>query len=246
MYKRQVVDWLNGRFNDPKNLNAGKVKSFAKALLGHDYSMAIDTHFMRAFGMLSGQPRAWMMPNWVVISPDHLGKLKTPLKDGTFSDQPSYIRKGMKENDKGKMVLTYEINPRMAWDSGSVSKQKLAAVPTVYRAQPTSPAEYRMLEDYMNSIAKELGITGPQAQASLWLAMADRTGVTGSSRGTFMSIFRQAISRRADELGISELEVLHEFLRSGRALSFLGAGLGITGIGAAATRETEELGSVQS
>ena len=152
----------------------------------------------------------------------------------------------MKKNDKGKMVMTYRIHPPKAWKSGTVSKEKLAAVPTVYRSAPPSDAEYRMLEDYMNGIAKELGITGPQAQASLWLSMAERTGVEGSSRGTFMSIFRLAISRRADELGISELEVLHQFLRSGRALSFLGAGLGITGIGAAARRETEELGSVQS
>jgi len=245
-----MVNWLNGEFNDPKNLNAPKVKSFAKGLLGHGYSMAIDTHFMRAFGMLSGNPRAWMEPNWVDISPDHLKALGLkPLKgkrSGEFSDAANYITKGMKKNDKGKMVLKYRINPTLAWASRSINNEKLAAVPTVYRSAPTSDAEYRMLEDYMNGIAKEMGITGPQAQASLWLSMAERTGVTGSSRGTFMSIFRQAISRRADELGISELEVLHQFLRSGRALSFLGAGLGITGIGAAATRETEELGSVQS
>ena len=244
---QMMVNWLNGEFNDPTNLSAPKVKSFAKALLGHDYSMAIDTHFMRAVGMLSGNPAAWMEPKWVDISPDNLKALGlTPLKDGTFSDQANYITKGMVKNDKGKMALKYRINPTLAWKSRSINNEKLAAVPTVYRPAPTSNAEYRMLEDYMNGIAKEMGITGPQAQASLWLSMAERTGVEGSSRGTFMSIFRQAISRRADELEVSELEVLHQFLRSGRALSFLGAGLGITGIGAAATRETEELGSVQS
>jgi hypothetical protein len=236
-----IVSWLSSTYDDPDNFNKPKVRAFIKSLLGHDYSIAIDVHFMRSMGMLSGDPTAWMKPNWSVISADNLKQLGIPVnRDGTPSLRHGFLRKTEKIYKK-KKEITYEINALQGLDGKALNLEDLQKIPSVFADAP-SDTEYGALEEFINGIATELGIRGPQAQASLWLAMAERTGVKGGSRGTVMDIFRGIIADRALARGIPEEQVLHEFLTSGKAFSFLGAALGITAyqMGASPEEQAQE------
>ena len=72
--------------------------------------------------------------------------------------------------------------------------------------------EYAAFEDFMNALGGELGMTGPQVQAALWMGAADRTGVDPLSQGTFMQLLRNRADRRAKMTGTTREEVLREFI----------------------------------
>jgi len=238
-----VVSWLRSRWDDPVTFDKQKVRGFVKSLLGHDYSIAIDVHFMRSMGMLASDPTPWLAPGFAPITLERLKELGGPLLND-LGEPNMRLRSLLKKKEKmyeGELEVTYFINPKKALKAEAVNIEQLRGSPSVFASAPDSN-EYGALEAFINEIATELGATGPQAQASLWLAMAERTGVKGSSRGTVMDIFRGIIADRAKARGVPEVQVLHEFLTSGRAFSFLGAALGITAyqMGASPEQQAQE------
>ena len=66
----------------------------------------------------------------------------------------------------------------------------------------------------MYDLGDELGMTGPQVQANLWMGAADRTGVDPSSQGTFMELLRVRADKQAKKTGKSRSEVIKEFIRN--------------------------------
>ena len=72
----------------------------------------------------------------------------------------------------------------------------------------------KAFEKYMNEIGQELGMTGPQVQANLWMGGAAKTGVDESSLGTFMQILRNRADKRAKEIGTTRSAVLQDFIKN--------------------------------
>jgi hypothetical protein len=230
-----LIPWIRGAPDDPLTYNKQKVRAFADALLGGTRSVAIDIHFMRQMGMLSGSPRAWMEPNWATIAPDRLIEYGLRAnQNGKPSLQYGFVKK---VKDEYKIDIDLAIETTKNWDTpitidGRPGVVGLKDIPSVYQSAPTAN-EYGKLEKFWQEIAKEVSaeqgfeITPVQAQASIWMAMAERTGVTPGSQGTVLTILRDMLRKKAKKEKIPVVHALHKFLNNGWAISFLGALFGI-------------------
>ena len=90
--------------------------------------------------------------------------------------------------------------------------------------------EYKAFEDFTNKLAGEMGMTGPQLQASFWMGAAQRTGVDPLSQRTFMEIFDDIASQRAAERGLSKQKVIKNFMRRNQPLVLPLAAVGGAGL----------------
>ena len=77
----------------------------------------------------------------------------------------------------------------------------------------------------MFELGQELGLTGPQVQASLWMGAARRTGVDPTSQTTFMGAMRDRAATTAAKRGTTADQVLFDMIMNKRAMSVpFGAG----------------------
>ena len=131
---------------------------------------------------------------------------------------------------------------------GVVKMEDIADEPRVF-AQMPDDNEYDAFEKYVNELAGELGMTGPQLQANLWMGAGSRTGLHEGSKGTFMDLLKKRADDRAKQLGLKpkfdeatgqyispRAQVLDEFIRN-RGLLEMGGAMG--GLGAAAKYATD-------
>lgn len=96
------------------------------------------------------------------------------------------------------------------------------------KTRGVSPLEYGGLEEFGRGQAAELGMTPAQYQASLWMGLADETGVANPQ--IFMQSFNDALERTAAARGVKPKKALDDFLR-GKAplLGLSGAAAGLYG-----------------
>jgi hypothetical protein len=166
-----------------------KPRGFTQSLLGSGKNIAADLHFTRYMAMASGSPE-WLGTS-TEISATLLNKLRS--KYGDEVDRWTKI-----STDKtGKEKIQFQ--PKNAVTKGGIDMADLADEPTVFTGKPNDN-EYKAFEDYMHELGKELGMTGPQVQANLWMGASQRTGLADESQGTFMQLFRN----RADERAAAE------------------------------------------
>ena len=85
--------------------------------------------------------------------------------------------------------------------------------------------EYKAFEDFMYEMGQELGLTGPQAQAALWMGAAKKTKVADESQVTFMQALRDRADTRAKKTGQTREQVLYDFIMNKGLLSASGAGV---------------------
>jgi len=76
-----------------------------------------------------------------------------------------------------------------------------------FKKSPT-PTQYKFIEEFQAGIAKELGMTPAQFQASVWIG--GDTGVADPR--PFMDVFRDVLERTAKKEGIGKKEVLQKFI----------------------------------
>jgi hypothetical protein len=122
----------------------------------------------------------------------------------------------------------FKFNASQAVKSGLVDIEDIRNIPGVYGTSPGK--DYGAIAEFITDLAAERGITPAQAQASIWLAAGDRTGVSGLSRGTFVDALRARLFEEAKDRPV--LEVIHDWVNNRGLISFL---VGLTG-GAAAKK----------
>jgi hypothetical protein len=185
---------------DPK-LNP-KPRGFIQSLIGNPTNIAADLHFTRYMAMASGSPE-WLNTS-SQISADLAGQLRAKYGE----DIENYLT--TKKGDDGKPIINFRA--KSAVKDGVAQLDDIKDEPTVFAGKPNDN-EYRAFERYMNELGKELGMTGAQVQANLWMGAAQRTGLADESQGTFMQLLRARAAKRAEKEGITQQEVLRRFVR---------------------------------
>ena len=242
-HAKLVAKWIAGKWNSPVSADE-KVRAFANSLLGNPTNVAVDVHLMRFLGMTSikagRDPVPWLKTGYQDISKKDLNRIiknmkrpdGTPLKDALTSLKKRKLLRG----EPG----AYEFDAKSAVKKKAISLasgdegEELWRIQSIWNDAPGSSARYQLIEDYVNSLARQWNeanpgnvITAPQAQASLWVAAADLTGVKEGGRGTVLSALREVIAERAAaetkrlKRPVSEEMVLHDFLQNRGLLSFL-------------------------
>ena len=190
-----------------KWLKNPKPKGFAASLLGNARNIAADLHFTRYMGMAANRP------DWLVNDGEVAASVLQDLR-----------QKYGKKIDK--YVVTTGKNPKLRArklvEDGVAEIGDFADTPAVWQGRPTD-IEYAAFEDYINELGDELGMTGAQVQANLWMGAADRTGVDPSSQGTFMELIRKRADKRAAAEGMTRAEVLKRFITERGMLAVPGA-----------------------
>jgi hypothetical protein len=90
--------------------------------------------------------------------------------------------------------------------------------PVVWSQKPNDN-EYGAMEDFMFELGQELGLTGPQVQAALWMGAARKTGVDPTSQTTFMGAIRDRADIQAKKTGKTREQVLFDFIMNKGLLS---------------------------
>ena len=180
-----------------------KPKGFKASLLGNETNIAADLHFTRYLGMASGDP------SWIVNSSDLSQKFEKQLRKKYGNKINKYISETT--DTTGKPVRRFDA--KRAMDDNVTKMKDYKNEPAVYAEMPKDN-EYKAFEDYINELASEVGMTGPQFQANLWMGGASRTGVDDSSMGTFMELLRKRADQKAKEIGSSRAEVIKEFIKN--------------------------------
>lgn len=212
-----------------QNLNP-KPRGFAQSLIGNPTNIAADLHFTRYMAMASGSPE-WL-ENSTQVSSQLINELKAKYGD----DINKYI--STRKQD-GKDIINFR--PKAAVKDGVVKMEDIASEPTVFAGKPNDN-EYRAFEQYMNELGKELGMTGPQVQANLWMGAAKRTGLADESQGTFMQLFRERAAKRAAKEKMSTEDVIRRFIKDRGLLSVLPpAAIGAAGVAAQQNAEPDNV-----
>jgi hypothetical protein len=136
-------------------------------------------------------------------------KVLTDLRAATGKKIEPYIRV---KTVKGVKLTTF--NAKKAAKDGVVTADQMSDLnsPQLWADKPND-AEYAAFESLMSEIGAEVGLTGGQAQAALWMGAADRTGVAPSSQGTFMELLRRRADSRAAKEGTTREDVLRSFIK---------------------------------
>lgn len=185
-----------------------KPKGFAASLMGSQGQIAADLHFTRAFGMASKDPR-WM------VNGAEIGK--TAKAD--FLKANPKLKNFMREGKGGKIL----IDARKAVEKGAAKFDDFLGTPQAFAEKP-APNEYGLMERFWrDEVAKAHNMTPAQAQASLWMGAAERTGVDATSQVTFMDALRNVARQRAAKTGQTAEQVLKEFVNNYGLLTGAGA-----------------------
>jgi hypothetical protein len=205
----------------PAPLNA-KPRGFLQSLLGNETNIAADKHFMRLMGLMSDDPA--FLHSSAEISDTLRAKLR--LKYGQKVDK--YI--SVAELDGGGRRINF--NAKKAVREGPKDLYDTIKKDASVWSDMPNANEYGAFERIANKMAKELGMTGPQFQASLWMGAAKKTGVDPSSLDTFVNLFNKRVKDAAAERGRTPEDVFKRFATRKEALA---VPLGLLG-GATAVR----------
>lgn len=193
-----------------------KPKGFGQSLKGSEKNIAADLHFTRYFGMAS------MDPDWLSVAGTEVGQ---EFADEIMAAYPK-SKKYFATNKMGKPSF----NPKAAVKDGVVPMEAIADNPGVWSQKPNNN-EYGAMEDFMFELGNELGLTGPQVQAALWMGAARKTGVDPTSQTTFMGAIRDRADIQAAKRGQTREQVLFDFIMNkGLLAAPIAAPLGVMGI----------------
>ncbi len=195
-----------------------KPKGFAQSLKGSEKNFAADMHFTRFIAMASKDP------DWLQTGADVAASFKNELL-AKFPDAAPYFGKRMAGK---KEIDTFK--PQKAVKDGVIKMDDIADYPGVFVEMPNDN-EYKAFEDFMYSVGQELGLTGPQAQAALWMGAARKTKVDPTSQTTFMGAVRDRADIQAAKRGQTREQVLFDFIMNkGLLTGATAAPLGVLGL----------------
>jgi hypothetical protein len=125
--------------------------------------------------------------------------------------------------------IDFTFNASEAVKSGLVDIEDIKHMPSVYRKAPAEN-DYGELARLITELATAKGITPAQAQASIWLAAAGRTGVSGLSRGTFVDLVINRIFAQAQDQNLPVMAIIHDLIKNRGLISFLAGLAGAQGM----------------
>ena len=223
-----------GATADPR-LNP-KPRGFAQSLMGSSNNIAADKHFMRMMAMMSDDPQ--FLHTSGEVSKEVIDKLRKQfgkkvepfISTREVNGKPAYNFNAkaavLGKRGNKKIKAAKPVDGMFDFIKGEKIKGAWADMP--------NDNEYADFEKFVNNLAEEMNMTGPQLQASFWMGAAQDTGVDASSQDTFMNIFHNILEQRAAERGIPKEKVLKNFIRRIQPLALPVAavtGAGLLGAG---------------
>jgi hypothetical protein len=118
-------------------------------------------------------------------------------------------------------------NIRAAVENGGMEMREAVERPAFWQAQPRAN-EYGAMEQYYQSLAKEVGLRPAQAQASAWIGGGEITGLVSDSTKPFLGFLQDRVMLTARKTGLEPREVLKRFIRGQMPLMSVGAGAAAT------------------
>lgn len=110
---------------------------------------------------------------------------------------------------------------------GELSLEDAAKRPAYWQAQPKAN-EYAAMEQYYQSLGRELGLTPAQTQASAWVGGGKITGLASDETKPFLGFFQDRVRMTAEALKMDPNDVLKKFVKGEMPL------LGVSGAAAGA------------
>jgi hypothetical protein len=108
-----------------------------------------------------------------------------------------------------------KLNIQKLVQSGDMSMEDALKTSAYWQAYP-KPNEYAALERYYQGIAKDMGMTPAQTQASAWIGGGKMTGLASDESKPFLRFFDDRVMKTARETGMDPKDVLRDFI-SGKA-----------------------------
>lgn len=212
-------------------VDSPKPKGFDRSLTGNPYNIAADLHFTRYMAMASRDP------DWLTTGAQIGDKTAAALRERGGKAVDPYF--SSRTDKTGKTHVSF--NPKKAVREGKLTLQDIVEIgdPKLMAEKPDDN-EYKAFEDFVNELGEQIGLTGPQVQAALWMGAAKRTGVEDSSQGTFMEIFRNRADKKAAETGRTRAEVVRGMIRNQDLMVNPSTADPINYLGGRAGREAEE------
>lgn len=186
-----------------------KPRGFLQSLLGNQTNIAADRHFMRLMGMMSDDQQ------FLHTSAEISQPLRAALREKYGKKIEPYLSEVKLDN--GAMRINFNAK-KAAREGPKDLYNTIKRDASVWDDMPNDN-EYAAFERIASKMAKELNMTGPQFQASLWMGAAKKTGVDPSSLDTFVNLFDKRVKDAAAERGRTPEDVFKRFATRKEALA---------------------------
>lgn len=191
---KAVKEYLEEGDIDP--LENPKRYTFTSNFLGQEDYVTSDRHNMRTIGMLSKDPE--FLTRSIYIKPNEVEK---------------YKKLGFKVKDvKGKSAgKKFVVKPYEEFNKGTFNMAKALKNPTWWVDAPADN-EYKGLEDFQRKLAKKMGMTPAEFQASVWFGAGEQTGVRSPTE-RFIDTVEKRVRYTAEILGMDPRVVLRQYIK---------------------------------
>ena len=219
-------------------LNVRNASYYYRRLLSGQGMPAVGEANPHPYGHVAQQ---WHQMNARRVAGEGLNPLRNP-KTASFSenlagnelpvsvDTHGFRLPAILAEDPRFLVTAFRSNPsaprqnvRAAVEGGLMGMDEAVKRPAFWQAQPR-PNEYGALEQYNKSLAKEVGLSPRDTQASAWIGGAHLTGLASDSTKPFLGFLQDRVMLTAQKTGLDPREVLKRFIRGEMALISVGAG----------------------
>jgi murein DD-endopeptidase MepM/ murein hydrolase activator NlpD len=110
-----------------------------------------------------------------------------------------------------------KINVQKLVESGEMPMEQALKTAAYWEAQPKKN-EYAAMEQYYKSLARELGMTPAQTQASAWVGGGKLTGLASDESKPFLGFLEDRVMNTATKLNMDPKDVMRAFIRGEQPL----------------------------
>ena len=190
---KAVKEYLDQGDIDP--IENPKRYTFTSNFLGQEDYVTSDRHNMRTIGMLSKDPEF----------------LKRSFPLSKESEAEKYRKMGFEVTEAGGKYKKKKINPYEEYQKGTLTMKQALKMPTLWVDAPAK-TEYKGLEDLQKKLAKKMGMTPAEFQASVWFGAGEQTGVRSPTE-RFIDTVEKRVRYTAEILGTDPKVVLKQYIR---------------------------------
>ena len=190
---KAVKDYLEKGDIDP--IENPKRYTFTSNFLGQEDYVTSDRHNMRTIGMLSKDPEF----------------LKQSMPLSKDSEAEKYRKMGFEVTEAGGKYKKKKINPYKEFQKGTLTMKQALKMPTLWVDAPAK-TEYKGLEDFQRKLAKKMGMTPAEFQASVWFGAGEQTGVRSPTE-RFIDTVEKRVRYTAEILGMDPRVVLRQYIK---------------------------------
>ena len=197
--RKAVQEYLQkGELGD---VEKAKRVTFTANFLGQEDYVTSDRHNMRTIGMLSKDPE--FLKTSLILSK------KADIQ--RFKDLGFTIKRTGTPETSVRKDRKYKIEPQAEFAKGKLSMEKALQIPVLWSDAPQK-TEYKAYEEFQRKLAKEMGLTAAEFQASLWFGAESMTGVESPAERMIDTIEKR-VRYTAEQLGVEPKIIFEQYIK---------------------------------